>query len=94
MVTPNFIQISDTEGGCSPGHNVPTCCSTLGPCQVGEGGCSADSDCQGDLVCGKDNCQLFNASSDASMDCCIGKVWIKLLWESKTFRNNMCSIPI
>ena len=64
---------SEITGVCSPAHNSPTCCSSLGPCQAGEGGCSNDNDCAGSLVCGKDNCKLFHANASAGMNCCVGK---------------------
>ena len=69
-----IISITDTGGDCSPGHghNIPNCCSLIGRCQVGKGGCSDDSDCHDAFVCGKDNCGLFDANSYAGMDCCVG----------------------
>ena len=43
------------------------CCSNggVGFCAEGEGDCDADSECQGDLVCGNDNCAWGNGD-----DCC------------------------
>ena len=38
-------------------------------CREGEGGCRSDSECDGSLVCGTDNC----AFGPSNMDCCIGK---------------------
>ena len=30
----------------------------MAPCSVGEGGCTSDSYCSGDLVCGSGNCDI------------------------------------
>ena len=35
-----------------------TCCTSVAPCSVGEGGCTSDSYCSGDLVCGSGNCDI------------------------------------
>ena len=46
-------------------------CSNISPCAEGEGDCDLNADCEGGLVCGKDNCE----SGPTGMDCCeIGKV--------------------
>ena len=37
-------------------------------CRKGEGGCRSDSECDGSLVCGSDNC----AFATTNMDCCAG----------------------
>ena len=44
------------------------CCSRSSPCAENEGDCDSDDDCQGDLVCGQDNCPSNWGSSEA--DCC------------------------
>ena len=44
------------------------CCSSSNPCDLNQGDCDNDSECSGDLVCGKDNCP-FPFPSDA--DCCV-----------------------
>lgn len=46
------------------------CCDTDedGPCGIGEGDCDGDSECSGDLLCGKDNCDQDTFWSSA--DCC------------------------
>ena len=36
------------------------------PCKEGEGDCDDDTECEGSLVCGKDNCE----SGPSDMDCC------------------------
>merc|ERR550539_274600 len=50
------------------------CCSDASPCMLGGGDCDDDSQCEGDLVCGSDNC-LSDFSSTGSnwvegADCC------------------------
>ena len=60
---------------CDPemNPNVPLshyteCCSVDQPCGLGQGDCDMDSECHGDLVCGRDNCGVkFNSTS---ADCC------------------------
>merc|ERR1719392_481903 len=42
---------------CTP--NTPYsrhCCNYLGPCKEGQGDCDKDDQCEGDLVCGTNNC--------------------------------------
>ena len=58
---------------CSPRDDVSwqkegneECCSEEGPCKVGEGDCDRDSDCEGSLVCGTDNCPWGDED-----DCCM-----------------------
>merc|ERR1712180_62232 len=58
--------------GCDGGDS---CCKN-GICRAGEGDCDRDSDCHGDLVCGKDNCKSGGwwgdrSSFDATDDCCM-----------------------
>ena len=48
--------------------NMWSCCSGSSPCQENEGDCDIDSDCNGDLKCGKDNCPGSNFHAMA--DCC------------------------
>ena len=43
-------------------------------CKEGEGGCNSDSQCEGSLVCGTNNCP----SGPNDLDCCSGK-------ENRTF---------
>jgi len=56
---PTGCQSSD---GCS--------CSPQLPCGLGEGDCDSKEDCQGNLVCGKDNCEAewFNEDTDCCAD--------------------------
>ena len=44
-----------------------SCCSDAAPCAINEGDCDENSDCQGNLICGKDNCQ---PPFPLSADCC------------------------
>ena len=41
-------------------------CSLTSICSLGDGDCDVDSECEGALVCGEDNCE----SGPAGMDCC------------------------
>ena len=45
-------------------------CSQGAPCNIGEGDCDSDGECEGLLICGNDMCE----SGPSSMDCCIGKL--------------------
>ena len=45
-------------------------------CGVGEGDCDSDAQCEGDLVCGTDNCQDFDSSLPHAMDCCISNSYV------------------
>lgn len=38
---------------------------------MGEGDCDSDSDCEGSLVCGRDNCKNFWPRANKWADCCI-----------------------
>ena len=52
-----------------PGQN--SCCTATNPCPLGGGDCDSDSDCQGNLVCGTDNCKGFHPGSYDGADCCM-----------------------
>ena len=47
-------------------------CTTDQPCDVDEGDCDSDGECQSHLFCGSNNCpdSLGFISSNASIDCC------------------------
>ena len=50
----------------------PSCCTSANPCGLNQGDCDSDSDCQGDLRCGLDNCMdVAPGFTDALADCCI-----------------------
>ena len=48
------------------------CCSSNIPCGSGQGDCDGDTECAGDLICGKNNCGPEFLWSSA--DCCQGKL--------------------
>ena len=52
------------------------CCTTV-PCGVGGGDCDRDDHCEGNLVCGENNCWKDFADNgetwSTGVDCCIGK---------------------
>merc|ERR1719412_1331421 len=48
-----------------------SCCTESNQCGVNEGDCDSDVDCEGDLVCGTDNCNGPNFDSED--DCCTEK---------------------
>ena len=55
---------------CSPTKTSDNCCSTGNyKCKEGQGDCDSDSDCEGDLVCGTNNCQKYGFLN-ADYDCC------------------------
>ena len=47
---------------------VKHCCTSGKPCGLAQGDCDRDSECKGDLVCGKNNCG--SAFSWRFADCC------------------------
>merc|ERR1711928_221904 len=48
------------------------CCTEDQPCGFKEGDCNTDSECEGDLVCGQDNCvAVGREDSHWRMDCCV-----------------------
>merc|ERR1712106_808107 len=51
--------------------NERGCCSFENPCVEGEGDCEQDNDCNGDLVCGNNNCKAFGSFFHPKDDCCI-----------------------
>ena len=60
---------------CAPRNDVgwqkggnEECCNEggRGLCKLGEGDCDKDSDCEGSLVCGQDNCPWGDGD-----DCCM-----------------------
>ena len=58
------------QAPCSGGSIEETreCCSVQNPCIEGAGDCDEDDECEGDLVCGKNNCG--HSFTWASADCC------------------------
>ena len=60
---------------CDPGRGDASCCTKSNQCKEGEGDCDADSQCTGNLVCGKDNCKKWNPAAHALFDCCEGNLY-------------------
>ena len=48
----------NTDNTCCGEETSLTCCTSVAPCSVGEGGCTSYSYCSGDLVCGSGNCDI------------------------------------
>ena len=59
---PNIIATRCTGGD--------SCCSESELCKEGEGDCDDDSQCVGNLICGKDNCRDYNPTALPESDCC------------------------
>merc|ERR1712002_521775 len=59
-----------TTDKCNGDGNAWTCCTSSRKCNVGQGDCDRDSDCQSGLVCGKDNCRDFHRNAKRWADCC------------------------
>ena len=47
-----------------------SCCSVSSPCKEGEGDCDSNLHCEGDLLCGANNCDINNPGFDTTDDCC------------------------
>ena len=56
---------------CNGGNS---CCSPLNQCVDGEGDCDNDNDCEGNLVCGVNNCDQANPAFDSTDDCCFSLI--------------------
>ena len=51
------------------------CCTPSRPCTTGQGGCSDDEDCAGELYCGANNCVSLNPTAlgfPSDGNCCTG----------------------
>ena len=59
---------SKPSTGCNAKKSSWSCCNPSNQCYEGEGDCDKNSDCAGDLVCGKNNCG--DAWSNKAYDCC------------------------
>ncbi len=57
----------------TPSAKDKECCSDDNKCQVGEGDCDSSSECEGDLVCGRNNCKDFSHHWPSDYDCCQSK---------------------
>ena len=62
--------IFDVLDTCDAYQNDFSCCTSSSPCALGEGDCDDDSDCDGNLVCGTDNCRNFDSAWTDEADCC------------------------
>ena len=84
----DHLQLS--TGRCDPGRDDASCCTDAAQCSEGEGDCDYDSECAGDLVCGTNNCQLWNPLAKLDYDCCQGKVTTNISWNycSKLLKNS------
>ena len=57
--------------GCDPGlPGTGSCCQPDNTCREGEGDCDKNEDCDGDLICGTNNCRKWNPAAPATHDCC------------------------
>lgn len=56
---------------CASGTHsqIQECCDTNNPCDEGQGDCDKDSECSGNLICGKNNCHRSKFPSNKT-DCC------------------------
>jgi len=73
-IKPETPNTKETQGGprCrGRNFNERGCCSFENPCVEGEGDCEQDNDCNGDLVCGNNNCKAFGSFFHPKDDCCI-----------------------
>ena len=57
---------------------LENCCTEATPCIADEGDCDSDIDCEGDLICGEDNClsSIWTSKYEhlyfhSHTDCCI-----------------------
>ena len=70
---PTFIF---TDTGCTDGSDND-CCTTSNLCGIGDGDCDSDDQCQGDLICGSNNCDT-SLGFGSEWDCCydpIADLW-------------------
>ena len=77
--TPAIATGSDVTGTLHPNSTTTasprcdggdSCCSLSNLCNEGEGDCDSHSDCEGDLLCGSNNCNQQNPGYDPTDDCC------------------------
>ena len=47
--------------------NVYSCCTLTKQCGINQGDCDTNSECSGNLICGKDNCP---SAFPSDADCC------------------------
>ena len=49
-------------------ENTWSCCSVTNKCKEDEGDCDSDDQCEGNLICGFNNCQNFDPLADCCFD--------------------------
>jgi len=65
----------------SNGYTTGDCCSSDNLCDLDEGDCDADDDCDGDYICGTNNCESpFPATHDCCTRACSNYVTVKDTW--------------
>ena len=60
---------SSTRCASGTHSKIQECCGTSNPCDDGQGDCDKDSECSGNLICGKNNCNRSQFPSNKT-DCC------------------------
>ena len=61
------------DGSCATKYDGQYCTSNPRACGLGDGDCDKDSECQGNLVCGTNNCACTSANGwSTAADCCKG----------------------
>ena len=60
---------TQTASGCDYYNGSYSCCTKQNPCNIGEGNCSNNDDCKGNLVCGDSNCD-HALGFPGYFDCC------------------------
>ena len=78
VLTENYETTCCAKERCS---GVPktrwACCSAANPCTLGGGDCDNDNECEGNLMCGKDNCRPDFSTTGSNWhkaaDCCTCK---------------------
>ena len=81
-ITVQYILTAACDGVSSTNWG---CCSSATPCGIGGGDCDGYEDCQGELICGENNCKDdFSTSSsnwDHAADCCVRKyIYVDAYW--------------
>ena len=60
------------DGSSNNDIDTASCCTSLSPCGINEGDCDSNLECQGELICGIDNCINILPSDHfpSTHDCC------------------------
>ena len=71
-----MILVKDKRCNAKPKTGF-SCCTSSRKCKIGGGDCDNDGECEGDLVCGDNNCKpdyiISGSKWSTSADCCYGK---------------------